>query len=107
MKTITLHHVTCTKAFSMYEQGSYWSLQPWGNNTDRYEGYSEPVEFECPDNLSLAMTTGGRELLFWDGDTSGHELYTDKIHKVPAVLKADGYTSHWFKRVKIAHANAN
>jgi len=41
MNTITLYKVTCTKAYQILEQGTGYSLRPWGDNTDHYEGYDD------------------------------------------------------------------
>jgi len=38
MNTVTIYKITCTQGVMMSEQGTRFSLRPWGNNTDRIVG---------------------------------------------------------------------
>lgn len=51
MSTAKIYRVTCTGAFQMAENGSRFSLMPWGKNTTFYEGFDD----------------GGRDYLLPDG----------------------------------------
>ena len=41
MTTVKLYQVTVTKSYMMDEQGTGFSLKPWGDNTIHYEGYDD------------------------------------------------------------------
>ena len=65
MNTVTMYKVTCTKAYQMSEQGSGYSLRPWGSNTADYEGHDDGVEnYTLPDGYTLAECNGGTEELY-------------------------------------------
>lgn len=74
MKTITGHKVTVTEAYMMSEQGAGYSLSPWHGDSRYYQGYSEEVEIEIPDDWHIGKSAYGERLLFQDGAISGVTL---------------------------------
>lgn len=57
--TVKIYLVTCAKAYSMSEQGSGFSLHPWGSNTDYYEGYDDGgKEYILPEGFRVGMSVG-------------------------------------------------
>lgn len=61
MKTVKLYKITCTKAFvASAELGSGFSLTPWGNDTEYYEGYDDGgKDYILPDGYEVAKSNGG------------------------------------------------
>lgn len=60
MKAV-IYKVTCTKAYMMEEQGTRYSLKPWGSDTADYEGYDDGgQEYVLPDGYSVCE---GKDLL--------------------------------------------
>ena len=75
MATINAYRSTITKAYSISEIGSGYSLTPWGHNTPYYEGYSEPVIIET--GLRLAESNSGAVYLY--GATGGGYTLNEAI----------------------------
>jgi len=93
MKTVTLYKVEVTKAYQMREEGTHYSLEPWGDNTAYYEGtddggkeYALPDDgarwelandkMGCPqlwrDDIHVSITSHGtKPYLVWGGAGSG------------------------------------
>ena len=66
MATVTIYKVDCTRAYMMSEQGTGYSLEPWGSNTDYYEGDDDGGrEYVLPDGYKVAPNTIG-EPCIWD-----------------------------------------
>jgi hypothetical protein len=44
----------------MSEQGTGYSLQPWGNNTDHYQGHDDGgKDYTLPEGYTIAQSNGG------------------------------------------------
>lgn len=72
---ITGHKVTCTQGYRIDEQGTGYSLQPWGQNTPYFEGYSEPVEVDLNDRYEVADSAMGEPMIYpKDGSERGRDL---------------------------------
>lgn len=72
MQTITAYNITITRAYSIWEQGSGYSWEPWGRNTEYYEGDDVSVDVEVGDDYSLQESVMG-ELLLYPGGLRCHE----------------------------------
>ena len=67
MTKVTLYKVTCTKAYSMWEQGEGFSLSAWGDNTLYSEGYDDGgKEYYLPEGYELSSTVDGMPAIFCD-----------------------------------------
>lgn len=65
MNTVTIYKVECTKAYQMSEQGAGYSLTPWGNNTDHYEGHNDGGRlYTFPEGYAVAECNGGTEEIY-------------------------------------------
>lgn len=65
MTTATIYKITCTKAYMMAEQGTRYSLQPWGCNTPHYNGTDDGgSEYVLPSGYHAAETTCGETMIF-------------------------------------------
>lgn len=58
---VKIYKITCYSAYMACEQGSYWSLHPWGKNTNYYNGtddggrlFALPVGYYVGDSLDGA-----------------------------------------------------
>jgi len=89
MGTATIYKVTCTKAYMMSEQGTGYSLQPWGNNTVDYEGYDDGGKtYTLPDGYEVAESNGGTLELY---NPQGERVQIMDDHGHPAVVTGIGY----------------
>lgn len=62
---VTLYKVTCENGYMMNEQGTNFSLTPWGNDTAHYQGYDDGgKEYFLPDGYDLAETKDGSKEIF-------------------------------------------
>ena len=65
MTTVKLYQITVTKSYMMDEQGTGFSLKPWGDNTIHYEGYDDGgKEYQLPEGYELSETTMGELAIF-------------------------------------------
>ena len=65
MNTVKIYKVTCTKGATIAEQGTGFSLRPWGNNTDRIEGHDDGgTLYVLPDKFEVSETADGRAAIF-------------------------------------------
>ena len=95
METVTLYKVVCLKGYQMAEQGEGFSLEPWGEDTEYYEGEDDGgKEYLLPDGYTLSETKYGERAIF-DSDMSychilvhscGRPQLSSGSHKSP-VLK--------------------
>ena len=89
MKTVKLYTMECTKAFSIHEQGSSYSLNPWGENTTEIDGYDDGgKDYDMPDGFEVCemSITGG--LGIFQGDT--HIPIIENTSGRPALIAKDG-----------------
>ena len=58
---VTIYQITLTKAYSMYEQGTRYSLAPYANhNSQYYEGYDDGgQQYALPKGYQLTKGEGG------------------------------------------------
>ena len=76
MSTVTIYRIERTKTYQMAEQGTGFSLRPWGANTAYYEGSDDGgQEYVLPDGYEVAMSNGGTEEIY---DRNGRccEIFT-------------------------------
>lgn len=67
MATVTIYEVECTKAYMMCEQGTRFSLSPWGNNTEYYEGDDDGGwDYILPDGYTVATSNCGTKEIYDD-----------------------------------------
>jgi hypothetical protein len=60
---VKIYKITCTRAFMANEQGTGYSLTPWGRNTPHYQGSDD----------------GGREYVLPSSFVVGETKYTEKM----------------------------
>ena len=88
MKTITIYSVTCTKAVMINEQGSGFSLRPWGQNTDRYEGHDDDgKQYVMPDGFHVGTGGDGDTYIYSDGEDLPASLATHSCGR-PQIITA-------------------
>lgn len=57
---VTIYKVTCTDAYLMSEQGTRYSLAPWGHDTLYYKGYDDGgSDYIMPDRFALGKDRTG------------------------------------------------
>jgi hypothetical protein len=65
MTTVKIYKTTCTKSFMMGEQGTGYSLSPWGDDTEYYEGYDDGGEiYTLPNGYEVAQSKSGTDELY-------------------------------------------
>lgn len=65
MKTVILYFVTCTRGYMADERGSGYSLRPWGNNTEYYEGDDDGGKhYELPEGYHIAESVSGEYKIY-------------------------------------------
>jgi len=81
MEKVTLYKVTITKAYvASKELGTHFSLSPWGNDTDHYEGYDDGgKQYEMPKGFCIAESNSG-SLDFYGPDGNHYALSTVGNH---------------------------
>ena len=90
MTTAKIYKVTCTNAYQMYEQGTSYGLEPWGDNTAYYEGYDDGgVDYILPDGYEVAKSFSGT-LEIYDENERHCTLYS--CHGKPAIMTNGGKT---------------
>ena len=90
MKTVKIYKITCTKAYSISEQGIGFSLNPWGENTDTIEGFDDGGKFyDLPDGFEVAESKFD-SLEIYD-KTGNHAIITAAPgDNTPALVTANG-----------------
>ena len=80
MNTVTIYKVTCTKAYQISEQGTGYSLNPWGSNTAHYEGHDDGGKlYGLPEGYTVAESRGGTD-----------ELYDENVMHCSIVMHTSG-----------------
>ena len=65
---IKLYHVTQHQAYSILEQGSWFSFEPYGSNSMYYQGYDDGgKDYILPDGYTIGKTQDGETGVFCDG----------------------------------------
>lgn len=93
---VTIYKNTCTKAFMMSEQGTGFSLSPWGEDTAEYEGYDDGgQEYLLPEGFTVAESKGGTMEIY---DEKGKHCTLFKAKNGgPAIIAGDG-REVWLKK---------
>ena len=81
MTTVTIYKVTITKAYvASMEFGTHFSLSPWGNDTDHYEGHDDGGrQYKMPEGFKVVESKGG-SLEFYGPDEDHYALSTAGNH---------------------------
>jgi hypothetical protein len=86
---VTIYRIVCTRAYQMAEQGSGYSLRPWGENTPCYEGSDDGGrEYLLPDGYTVAMSNGGTEEIY--GPDGLHCAIVPHSSGLPQLVSASG-----------------
>ncbi len=65
MNSIKLYKTTCTKGYMACEQGTGYSLQPWGSNTAYYEGHDDGGKvYALPEGYTVEQSNGGTDEVY-------------------------------------------
>jgi hypothetical protein len=95
MKKVKIYTITCTQGFQMAEQGTNYSLTPWGNDTVYYKGFDDGgKDYELPEGFEVAETNDGTPAIYKGNDH--YDLY--KQFNSPAIT--NGFETHMLKLVK-------
>jgi len=87
MKTVRIYKIDCTRAFMASEQGTGYSLTPWGKNTPHYQGSDDGgTYYILPDGFELAETKYTEKIIY-QGDLAC-PLF--KKYGQPAIAGSDG-----------------
>lgn len=73
-RTFTGYKITVTQAYRMEEQGTRYSLDPWGSDTEYYQGYDEAVPITLADGVEPAYSQAELRMLYRAGETRGMDL---------------------------------
>ena len=88
MTTVKLYQITVTKSYMMDEQGTGFSLKPWGDNTIHYEGYDDGgKEYQLPEGYELSETTFGEVAIF---DSKGEYCKIVTVGNKPELVSGLG-----------------
>ena len=90
MQRVKLYQITITKSYMMSEQGTGFSLEPWGNNTDYYEGYDDGgKDYQLPEGYELSKTTSGEAAIF---DNEGEYCDIVTVSNKPTLVTSKSQT---------------
>ena len=65
MAKATIYTITVTKAHESSDQGTFFSLDPWGANSLYYEGYDDGgKDFQLPDGIAVGRNRDGVRILY-------------------------------------------
>ena len=63
--TCKIYQIDCTEAYQMSEQGTGYSLEPWGRNTAYYQGGDDGgKEYRLPDGYTVGMDGTGSQRIY-------------------------------------------
>jgi hypothetical protein len=86
IQTIRIYRVECTEAFTMYELGAGYSLEPWGKDTDYYKGGDDGgEEYQLGPGYEVADDMTGTPQIY---NAAGHVCMLVG-HTHPALIDAD------------------
>lgn len=81
---VKIYEVTCYQSFMMSEQGTGFSLTPWGRDTMEYKGYDDNgTLYILPDGYKVADLVNGGKGIFDMNDKYRELINSDNI---PAIL---------------------
>lgn len=79
MNTVKIYQITRTKTYMMGEQGTGYSLHPWGNDSDHYEGCDDGgVDYIIPEGYHVAEDMTGSLHIYPIGVNYPCELVQNK-----------------------------
>ena len=88
MTIVKIYKNTCTKAYMMAEQGSGFSLRPWGNNTEYYEGGDDGgIDYVLPAGFVCAESCTPGTLEIYEGD---YPSTLTSLFGTPAIIDRSG-----------------
>lgn len=58
------HKVTCTQGVYMSDQGTGFSLEPWGEDTIVIKGFSTPCRFSLKPEYHIGRSLEGRRYIY-------------------------------------------
>jgi hypothetical protein len=65
MARVKIYKITRTKTFRMDERGVGFSLSPWGEDTEEYEGYDDGGQYyDLPIGYTVAESKSGDEQIY-------------------------------------------
>jgi hypothetical protein len=65
MNRVKIYKITRTKTFQADEKGVGFSLAPWGEDTDNYEGYDDGGQYyDLPSGYTIAESKSGDEQIY-------------------------------------------
>ena len=88
--TVKIYKTTCTKGYSIHEQGIGFTLEPWSGDTADYEGYSDDgTLYELPEGYEVSETAEGIPAIYKD------TIYCDLTNECdsPVLVTHEGYTT--------------
>lgn len=89
MNTVKIYEVTRTKTYQMSEQGTGFSLVPWGENTEYYEGYDDGgKDYILPDGYEVADDTNDQPHIY---DNKGDYCELITYGGSPAIITNNPY----------------
>lgn len=78
MKTVTIYWIEITQSHRMEEQHPFFSLTPWGEDTDRIKADCTPRDYALPEGYIVEMSKGSElwpsELTIYDSDNRPCDL---------------------------------
>lgn len=81
MKRVKIYVVECTQAYSMSEQGVGFSLRPWGDDTEYYQGDDDGgTYYDLPENYELSETKYGEPAIYRKDD-DGNYCHCNIVHQ--------------------------
>ena len=87
MTTATIYRVTTTMGYQMGECGTNYRLDPWGDNTQWYEGYDDGGrEYRLPEGYRVVTTALDDRIIV---DQRGREADLCTGQNGPEILVAD------------------
>lgn len=88
--TVKIYKKTITKAYvASMELGTFFSLSPWGNDTDHYEGYDDGGKlYELPEGFKVAESNGGT-LEIYDAKGTHYELTSNQRRTSPQIVSSE------------------
>lgn len=88
MAEITIYRIECTKAYRRDGRGVWYSLEPWGGDTDYFEGADDGGEkYLLPDGYRVGQNNICCLSIYSD-DGTAHDLITHQDR--PAIVSNDG-----------------
>lgn len=65
MAKATIYTITVTKAHETGDQETFYSLEPWGANSQYYEGYDDGgKDFLLPEGVAVGRDKNGARILY-------------------------------------------